>query len=94
MTDERSSQLYLENCIQREISYENKRVELIQQDIRGNCYKQSNNYCLKKTDLNKIDLKPTPITLYRCSFSFIPVNESKLVMLERAYGGCLGTKSR
>ena len=36
MTDERSSQLYLENCIQREISYENKRVELIQQDIRGN----------------------------------------------------------
>ena len=36
MADERSSQLYLENCIQREISYENKRVELIQQDIRGN----------------------------------------------------------
>ena len=36
MTDERSSQMYLENCIQREISYENKRVELIQQDIRGN----------------------------------------------------------
>ena len=28
--------MYLENCIQREISYENKRVELIQQDIRGN----------------------------------------------------------
>ena len=36
MTDEKSSQMYLENCIQREISYENKRVELIQQDIRGN----------------------------------------------------------
>ena len=36
MTDERSSQMYLENCIQREISYENKSVEMIQQDIRGN----------------------------------------------------------
>ena len=71
-----------------------KIFKYLNQDIRGNCYKQSNNYCLKKTDLNKIDLKPTPITLYRCSFSFIPVNESKLVMLERAYGGCLGTKSR
>ena len=80
------------------IAYKN--IEMIRffkylnQDIRGNCYKQSNNYCLKKTDVNKIDLKPTPITLYRCSFSSIPVDENKLVMLERAYGGCLGTKSR
>ena len=44
-----------------------KIFKYLNQDIRGNCYKQSNNYCLKKTDLNKIDLKPTPITLYRCS---------------------------
>ena len=42
MTDERNSQMYLENCIQREISYENKRVELIQQDIRGNVNKHYN----------------------------------------------------
>ena len=48
MTDERSSQLYLENCIQREISYENKRVELIQQDIRGNV----NNIINKQTITN------------------------------------------
>ena len=48
MTDERSSQLYLENCIQREISYENKRVELIQQDIRGNV----NNIIKKQTITN------------------------------------------
>ena len=46
MADERSSQLYLENCIQREISYENKRVELIQQDIRGNV----NNIIKKQTE--------------------------------------------
>ena len=44
-----------------------KIFKYLNQDIRGNCYKQSNNYCLKKTDVNKIDLKPTPITLYRCS---------------------------
>ena len=56
MADERSSQLYLENCIQREISYENKRVELIQQDIRGNV-----NNIIKK---NK--LLPTHVTLYMC----------------------------
>ena len=48
MADERSSQLYLENCIQREISYENKRVELIQQDIRGNV----NNIIKKQTITN------------------------------------------
>ena len=48
MTDERSSQMYLENCIQREISYENKRVELIQQDIRGNV----NNIIKKQTITN------------------------------------------
>ena len=47
MTDEKSSQMYLENCIQREISYENKRVELIQQDIRGNV-----NNIIKKTITN------------------------------------------
>ena len=50
MTDERSSQLYLENCIQREISYENKRVELIQQDIRGNV----NNIIKKQTIVKQI----------------------------------------
>ena len=44
-----------------------KIFKYLYQDIRGNCYKQSNDYCLKKTDENKIDLKPTPITLYRCS---------------------------
>ena len=48
--------MYLENCIQREISYENKRVELIQQDIRGNV-----NNIIKK---NK--LLPTHVTLYMC----------------------------
>ena len=40
--------MYLENCIQREISYENKRVELIQQDIRGNV----NNIIKKQTITN------------------------------------------
>ena len=49
-----------------------KIFKYLNQDIRGNCYKQSNNYCLKKTDLNKIDLKPTPITLYRCSDHSFP----------------------
>ena len=42
------NQMYLENCIQREISYENKRVELIQQDIRGNV----NNIIKKQTITN------------------------------------------
>ena len=50
MTDKLSQRitLYLENCIQREISYENKRVELIQQDIRGNV----NNIIKKQTITN------------------------------------------
>ena len=56
MTDEKSSQMYLENCIQREISYENKRVELIQQDIRGNV-----------NNIIKNKLLPTHVTLYMCS---------------------------
>ena len=55
MTDEKSSQMYLENCIQREISYENKNVEIIQQDIRGNV----NNIITNK-------LLPTHVTLYMC----------------------------
>jgi hypothetical protein len=52
--------------------YNDKIFKYLNQDIRGNCYKQSNNYCLKKTDVNKIDLKPTPITLYRCSNHSFP----------------------
>ena len=83
MTDERSSQMYLENCIQREISYENKRVELIQQDIRGNV----NNIIKKQTITNACNA-------IHVWLRFIPVNRSELVMLKRAYGGCLGTKSR
>ena len=45
---QKESNVYLENCIQREISYENKRVELIQQDIRGNV----NNIIKKQTITN------------------------------------------
>ena len=38
--------------------------------------------------------KPTHITLDMCSEGDTPVSPEQLVMLKRAYGGCLGTKSR
>ena len=48
----------------------------------------------EENELKKLTYKPTHATLCMCKQSFIPVDESKLVMLIRAYGGCLGTKSR
>ena len=85
--------MYLENCIQRNI--DDKIFKYLNQDIRGNCYKQSNVVMI--THLRKqvkTNLEPTHVTLYMCSLRSIPVDQSKLVMHKRAYGGCLGTKSR
>ena len=72
-----------------------KIFKYLNQDIRGNCYKQSNVVMI--THLRKqvkTNLEPTHVTLYMCGQKFIPVNNYRLVMLIRAQGGCLGTKSR
>ena len=60
-----------------------RELNKIQQDIRGNV-----NNIIKK---NK--LLPTHVTLYMCRWETTRVS-CQLVMLIRAYGGCLGTKSR
>ena len=51
-------------------------------------------YSLKKTDLKQIDYHQR-IQRYVCvDIIPFPWDEVELVMLIRAYGGCLGTKSR
>ena len=59
-----------------------RELNKIQQDIRGNV----NNIITNK-------LLPTHVTLYMCRWETTRVS-CQLVMLIRAYGGCLGTKSR
>ena len=59
------------------------------QDIRGHARRGMG--VLKKTGVKKIDLMPTHATL---GMSGRGSPTAGLVMLIRAYGGCLGTKSR
>ena len=99
MTDKVQSNMYLENRIQERNIILLKRIN---KNKTSEVMLANINQEVRRKRSKKIGLEPTPATLCRCAGEEACEKTTRrsmwnlweLVMQKRAYGGCLGTKSR